>query len=171
MSKSSTVTVRERPVEDVASAKTGGLTIHGETFIVETDQRIELVDLTNRVMELVSRFNVRGAGQPLVDAHHLRALHQRVSNGAAVGYPPLPRTDGGARRRVDAQQPATLGLRPDERRLASASAAARSQPHAAGQRWRGRARTVAAHFDGGARRSACAVAAHPDLWSFLKAAG
>ena len=34
MSKSSTVTVRERPVEEVASATAGGLTIHGETIIV-----------------------------------------------------------------------------------------------------------------------------------------
>ena len=48
MSKSSTVTVRERPVEEVASATAGGLTIHGETIVVQTDQRIELVDLTNR---------------------------------------------------------------------------------------------------------------------------
>ena len=59
MSKSSTVTVRERPVEEVASAAVAGLTIHGETIIVETDQRIELVDLTNRVMEFVRRFNIR----------------------------------------------------------------------------------------------------------------
>ena len=59
MSKSSTVTARERPVEDVASAKTGGLTIHGETFVFQTDQRIELVDLTNRVMEFVRHFNIR----------------------------------------------------------------------------------------------------------------
>ena len=59
MSKSSTVTVREKPVEDLASASTGGLTIHGETFVVETDQRIELVDLTNRVMEYVRHFNIR----------------------------------------------------------------------------------------------------------------
>ena len=59
MSKSSTVTVRERPVEEVASAKVGGLTIHGETFIVQTDQRIELVDLTKLVMDYVRRFNVR----------------------------------------------------------------------------------------------------------------
>ncbi|MCC7418492.1 MAG: YjbQ family protein [Acidobacteria bacterium] len=58
MSKSSTVTVRERPVEDVSTATTGGLTIHGETFVVQTDQRIELVDLTNRVMEYVRRFNI-----------------------------------------------------------------------------------------------------------------
>src|SRR4030095_572171 len=59
MSKSSTVTVRERPVEEVASATVAGLTIHGETIIVGTDQRIELVDLTNRVMEFVRRFNMK----------------------------------------------------------------------------------------------------------------
>ncbi|HWF83338.1 MAG TPA: secondary thiamine-phosphate synthase enzyme YjbQ [Vicinamibacterales bacterium] len=59
MSKSSTVTVREKPVEDVATATTGGLTIHGETFVVQTDQRVELVDLTNRVMEYVRKFNIR----------------------------------------------------------------------------------------------------------------
>jgi secondary thiamine-phosphate synthase enzyme len=59
MSKSSTVTVRERPVDEVATATTGGLTIHGETIVISTDQRIELVDLTNRVMEFVKRFNMR----------------------------------------------------------------------------------------------------------------
>ena len=40
MSKSSTVTVRARPVEEVASAAVAGLTIHGETITFETDQRI-----------------------------------------------------------------------------------------------------------------------------------
>src|SRR5438128_4061781 len=59
MSKSSTVTVREKPVEDVATATAGALTIHGETFIVSTDQRIELVDLTKTVMEFVRKFNIR----------------------------------------------------------------------------------------------------------------
>ena len=59
MSKSSTVTVRERPVEEIATATVAGLTIHGETILVGTDQRIELVDLTNRVMEFVRRFNIR----------------------------------------------------------------------------------------------------------------
>ena len=58
MSKSSTVTVREKPVEGVATATVGGLTIHGETFVIETDQRVELVDLTNRIMEFVRRFNI-----------------------------------------------------------------------------------------------------------------
>jgi secondary thiamine-phosphate synthase enzyme len=59
MIKSSTVTVRERPVEEVASATSGGLTIQGETMVIVTEQRIELVDLTNQVMEFVRRFNMR----------------------------------------------------------------------------------------------------------------
>jgi secondary thiamine-phosphate synthase enzyme len=58
MSKRSTVTTREKPVEHVATATAGALTIHGETFVVETDQRVEVIDLTNRVMEFVRRFNV-----------------------------------------------------------------------------------------------------------------
>ena len=59
MSKSSTVTVREKPMEGVATATAGGVTIHGETFVIDTDQRIELVDLTNRIMEFVRRFDIR----------------------------------------------------------------------------------------------------------------
>ncbi len=74
MSKSSTVTVRERPVEHVASAMTGGLTIHGETFVISTDQRIELVDLTNRVMEFVRHFNIREGLVSLWSMHTTCAL-------------------------------------------------------------------------------------------------
>jgi secondary thiamine-phosphate synthase enzyme len=59
MSKSSTVTVREKPVEGVATASAGNLTIHGETLVISTDERVELVDLTNKVMEFVRRFNIR----------------------------------------------------------------------------------------------------------------
>ena len=59
MSKSSTVTVREKPVEDVASATSGGLTIHGETIVISTDSRVELVDLTKQIMEFARKFNIR----------------------------------------------------------------------------------------------------------------
>jgi len=59
MSKSSTVTAREAPVEQVASAAAGGLKVHGETVLVQTDQRIEVVDLTDRIVELVRRVGVR----------------------------------------------------------------------------------------------------------------
>src|ERR1700694_3774827 len=74
MSKSSTVTVRDRPVEEVASAKAGGLTIHGETIVVSTDQRIELVDLTNRVMEFVRTFNMKEGLVSLWSMHTTCAL-------------------------------------------------------------------------------------------------
>ncbi len=74
MSKSSTVTVREKPVEHVASATAGGLTIHGETIIVETDQRVELVDLTNRVMEFARRFDIREGLISLWSMHTTCAL-------------------------------------------------------------------------------------------------
>jgi secondary thiamine-phosphate synthase enzyme len=59
MSKSSTVTVRETPVQEVSTATAGGLTIHGETFIIETNERVDVVDLTGRIMELVRRFRIR----------------------------------------------------------------------------------------------------------------
>jgi secondary thiamine-phosphate synthase enzyme len=74
MSKSSTVTIREKPVEDVASAKAGGITIHGETLVIQTDQRIELVDLTAKVMEFVRRFNISEGLVSLWSMHTTCAL-------------------------------------------------------------------------------------------------
>lgn len=59
MSKSSTVTVRATPVPDVTSATAGSLSIHGETLVIETDERLELVDLTERVMSMVRKLKVR----------------------------------------------------------------------------------------------------------------
>ena len=58
MSKSSTITAREKPVEPIRTATAGGVTIHSETFVIDTDQRVELVDLTNTIMAFVTRFKV-----------------------------------------------------------------------------------------------------------------
>jgi secondary thiamine-phosphate synthase enzyme len=55
MSRTSTMTRRERPVEDVAATTVGGVTIHGETLVVQTDHRVELVDLTQLVMAFVAK--------------------------------------------------------------------------------------------------------------------
>jgi secondary thiamine-phosphate synthase enzyme len=74
MSKSSTVTVRERPVEEVATASTGGLTVHGETIVISTDQRIELVDLTQRIMEFARKFNIKEGLVSLWSMHTTCAL-------------------------------------------------------------------------------------------------
>ena len=58
MSKSSTVTVRDQPVADVTSVA-GALTVHGETITVQTDSRVQVLDLTERVMALVRCLRIR----------------------------------------------------------------------------------------------------------------
>jgi len=68
VSRRSTATVRERPVPDLTSTS-GQLRIHAETFVVDTTARIEVVDLTERVMAVVRRQHV---GDGLV---HLFSMH------------------------------------------------------------------------------------------------
>jgi secondary thiamine-phosphate synthase enzyme len=57
MSKRSTATVREQPVPAVTSVS-GALRILGETFTVQSDERIDVVDLTEHVMSLVQRLGI-----------------------------------------------------------------------------------------------------------------
>lgn len=59
MSKTSTVTVRDTPLAETVSRVSGTLSVSSETFVIETDQRVELVDVTNRVMDYVRRSGVR----------------------------------------------------------------------------------------------------------------
>lgn len=68
MSKSSTVTVRGQPVAEVMSVA-GALLVHGEALTVETDQRIELVDVTDRVMSLVRKLRVKEGTVNLFSMH------------------------------------------------------------------------------------------------------
>jgi secondary thiamine-phosphate synthase enzyme len=84
MSKRSTVTVREKPVQAVASATAGGLTIHGETLVVQTDNRIEVVDLTDRVMEFVRRFDIREGLVSLWSMHTTCTLFINEFQGALL---------------------------------------------------------------------------------------
>ena len=164
MSKSSTVTVRERPVEEVASAKVAGLTIHGETILVGTDQRIELVDLTNRVMEFVRRFNIREGLVSLWSMHTTCSLFINEFQTALL-------TD--IKRFLEqmvARDAEWMHNNPDHSDCDRMNAdshlralAARSQLDSAGQRRRSRARPVAADSDGRARRTASSLAADSDL--------
>jgi secondary thiamine-phosphate synthase enzyme len=82
MSKSSTATVRETPVETVASVSAGGLVIHGETLLVDTDERIEVVDLTERVMDYVRRLGVREGLLAIWSMHTTCALFINESQQA-----------------------------------------------------------------------------------------
>ena len=68
MSKSSTVTLRDQPVADVTSVS-GALTVHGETLTVQTDSRVQVLDLTDRVMALVRRLRIREGIVSLFSMH------------------------------------------------------------------------------------------------------
>jgi secondary thiamine-phosphate synthase enzyme len=85
MSKSSTVTARETPVEQVVSAAAGGLVIRGENFIVDTEERIELVDLTDRVMSYVRQFRIKEGMITLWSMHTTCALFINEFQKALLG--------------------------------------------------------------------------------------
>jgi secondary thiamine-phosphate synthase enzyme len=53
MDKSSTVTRRDTPLAEVANASAGVARIHSQTLSCQTAARMELVDLTTRVVEVV----------------------------------------------------------------------------------------------------------------------
>ncbi len=59
MSKGSRVTVRDTPVEAVSSAAAGGLIIRGETLSIETGVRVDLIDVTDRLMAYARQSGVR----------------------------------------------------------------------------------------------------------------
>ena len=54
MSKSSRVTFRDRPVEQVTSAS-GAMAAHSETLTVDTESRFELADITDRLVEVLAK--------------------------------------------------------------------------------------------------------------------
>lgn len=74
MSRRSAATVREAPVQAVATAAAGNVVVHGETFTVETRASVEVVDLTDRVMRHLARTGVREGMAALWSMHTTCAL-------------------------------------------------------------------------------------------------
>jgi secondary thiamine-phosphate synthase enzyme len=72
MSRSSNVTIRETPVQ--AATTSGQLVVHAEALLVQTDRRIELVDITDVVMERVRRSGIREGSANLWSMHTTCAL-------------------------------------------------------------------------------------------------
>jgi secondary thiamine-phosphate synthase enzyme len=68
MSKSSSVTARRHPPADALSVS-GALRVHAETFTVDTAQRIEVVDLTDRIMKMVRTGTIREGIVHLFSTH------------------------------------------------------------------------------------------------------
>ena len=59
MPRRSTATLRRTPVRDVSAATPAGFLIHGETIGVVSTAPIQLVDVTDAVMDLVRRLSIR----------------------------------------------------------------------------------------------------------------
>ena len=68
VSKRSTVTVRKQPVADLSSVS-GALKLHAETFTVDTNERVQVLDLTDRVMTLVRKLHIREGIVSLFSMH------------------------------------------------------------------------------------------------------
>jgi len=72
MSKSSSLTVRATPVQPASVS--GPLVVHADSLLVQTDRRIELVDITDTVVEMVRRCGVREGVASLWSMHTTCAL-------------------------------------------------------------------------------------------------
>ena len=57
-----------------AAKKPEKLTIHGETIVISTDSRVELVDLTKQIMEFARKFNIKEGLVSLWSMHTTCAL-------------------------------------------------------------------------------------------------
>jgi secondary thiamine-phosphate synthase enzyme len=72
MSKSSSLTVRETP--PAAASATGALAVQAEGLLVQSDRRIELVDITDTVMDRVRRSGLREGLASLWSMHTTCAI-------------------------------------------------------------------------------------------------
>ena len=75
--------MRSTPVPP-ASAAAGGLVIRAEDIVVPTAERIEIVDLTDRVMDLARQFGIREGQVSLWSMHTTCALFINESQMALL---------------------------------------------------------------------------------------
>jgi hypothetical protein len=97
-SRSSMVTVPEPRVEAVSAAG-GGVVVRAEPLLVKTGQRVELVDLTERVGEMVRRSGVREGLASVWSMHTTCAL------SSTRRRPRCTRTSSGSSRRSSRATP------------------------------------------------------------------
>ena len=59
MSRRSTVTSRDTPLADGTSAAAGTTVVRGGSLVVQTEERLELIDVTDRLMMVVREAGIR----------------------------------------------------------------------------------------------------------------
>ena len=82
MSKSSTVNARDVPASGVAAPATGGFIVRGDTLTVPTEERVELIDVTDRIVELVVASGIRDGIVSLWSMHTTFAIFMNESQKA-----------------------------------------------------------------------------------------
>jgi secondary thiamine-phosphate synthase enzyme len=81
MTKSSTVNVRETPAQGISSPS-GGLVVRADTLTIQTDQRVELADVTDRIQALTVQSGVREGIVSLWSMHTTFAVFMNESQQA-----------------------------------------------------------------------------------------
>ena len=84
MSKRSVGTSREAPVQTVSSVAARSLVVHSESFTIDTASRVEIVDLTDRIMAHVRSVGVREGTVSLWSMHTTCALFINESQKALL---------------------------------------------------------------------------------------
>jgi secondary thiamine-phosphate synthase enzyme len=82
MPRHSTVTMRDHPLAPSTRAAAGTLVVHGELFTVETSDRVEIVDLTDKIMAYAREFGIREGTLTLWSLHTTCALFINESQKA-----------------------------------------------------------------------------------------
>jgi secondary thiamine-phosphate synthase enzyme len=82
MTKSSAVNVRQSAASAAGSSTSGGLVVHAETLSVQTDERVELIDVTDRIDALVAASGVREGMVSLWSMHTTFAVFMNESQQA-----------------------------------------------------------------------------------------
>jgi secondary thiamine-phosphate synthase enzyme len=81
MTKRSTVNIRDIPPADVPAAS-GAVMVRGETLTVQTEERVELIDVTDRLAALVRASGIRDGIVSLWSMHTTFAVFMNESQKA-----------------------------------------------------------------------------------------
>jgi secondary thiamine-phosphate synthase enzyme len=84
MSKMSAVTAREAPLQSSPSVASGTLLIRGDSFTIDTRERLEIIDLTDRVMAHLRKAGIREGVVSLWSMHTTCALFINESQRALL---------------------------------------------------------------------------------------
>ena len=79
MTKSSTVNVPDLPAGVAGSSAAGSLVVHADTLVVQTDHRVELIDVTERIAAIVGAAGVREGLVSLWSMHTTLAVFMNES--------------------------------------------------------------------------------------------